>query len=64
MTRDKIANQHIGMSRRGFMKALGASASAAAIGVSFSGEAFAQQAKVVIGTWGGDYGKLYRMQQF
>jgi putative spermidine/putrescine transport system substrate-binding protein len=58
MTRDKLANQHIGMSRRGLLKALGASASAAAIGVSFSGQAFAQQSKVVIGTWGGDYGKL------
>ena len=53
MTRDKLA-----LSRRGLLKAFGASASAAAMGVSFSTEAFAQQSKVVVGTWGGDYGKL------
>ncbi len=53
MTRDKLA-----LSRRGLLKAFGASASAAAMGVSFSSEAFAQQSKVVVGTWGGDYGKL------
>lgn len=53
MTRDKLA-----LSRRGLLKAFGASASAAAMGVSFSTEAFAQQSKVIVGTWGGDYGKL------
>jgi putative spermidine/putrescine transport system substrate-binding protein len=46
------------LSRRGLLKALGASASVAALGVSVSSQAFAQQSKVVVGTWGGDYGKL------
>ena len=53
MNGDKMA-----LSRRGLLKALGASASVAALGVSFSSESFAQQSKVVVGTWGGDYGKL------
>jgi putative spermidine/putrescine transport system substrate-binding protein len=53
MNGDKMA-----LSRRGLLKALGASASVAALGVSVSSQAFAQQSKVVVGTWGGDYGKL------